>query len=102
MSDHIHPSDNKREMLITGDNVFQNIVIDKILDVKDCSCPLPLLKAKLVLNTLLKGQTLKVIATDKGSLRDFPSFCRISGNTLLLSGEFNDVCIHIIRKQLGA
>lgn len=56
---------------------------DVELDASGLNCPLPLLKAKMALNKMLSGQTLKVIATDAGSVRDFHTFARLSGHELL-------------------
>ena len=56
---------------------------DVELDASGLNCPLPLLKAKMALNKMLSGQTLKVIATDAGSARDFRTFARLAGHELL-------------------
>jgi tRNA 2-thiouridine synthesizing protein A len=56
---------------------------DLELDVKGLECPMPLLKAKLALNTLAPQQILKVVATDPGSERDFHSFIQQSRHQLL-------------------
>lgn len=80
----------------------QDIAVDKELDVRADRCPLPLLKAKLALSHLSEGQVLKVLASDRGTLRDFPAFSRISGHQLLLCGEFDGICVHILRKKLRA
>jgi tRNA 2-thiouridine synthesizing protein A len=56
---------------------------DAELDASGLNCPLPLLKAKLELNRLPSGAVLKVIATDAGSQRDFRTFARLAGHTLL-------------------
>ena len=50
--------------------------IDKELDTRGLNCPLPILKAKKALNEMTTGQTLKVVATDAGSVRDFQAFAR--------------------------
>ena len=76
-----------------------DITIDRTLDTSDQPCPLPLLKARLALHSLSSGQTLRVLATDRGSLKDFPVFARTSGHELLLSEESDGLCIHILRKQ---
>ncbi len=60
---------------------------EALVDASGLSCPLPLLKAKLALNGLASGQTLKVIATDAGSQRDFRTFARLTGHTLLHEEE---------------
>ncbi|MDE1168032.1 MAG: sulfurtransferase TusA family protein [Pseudomonas sp.] len=56
---------------------------DAELDASGLNCPLPLLKAKLQLNGLGSGAVLKVIATDAGSQRDFRTFAKLAGHTLL-------------------
>ncbi|MBF6622558.1 MAG: sulfurtransferase TusA family protein [Pseudomonas stutzeri] len=59
------------------------IAHDAELDASGLACPMPLLKAKLALNSLSGGQVLKVIATDPGSRRDFRSFAQLAGHALL-------------------
>ena len=49
---------------------------DVTLDTKGLSCPLPVLKLKKAMGALPKGQTLAVLATDPGAVRDFEAFCR--------------------------
>lgn len=69
------------------------------LDARGLDCPMPLLKAKRALNGMRGGERLKVLATDKGSLRDFEVFARQSGNPLISSEERDGVFIHVIQKQ---
>ena len=68
------------------------------LDARGLDCPMPLLKAKRALNGLRGGERLKVLATDKGSVRDFEVFSRQSGHPLISSEEQDGVFIHIIEK----
>ncbi|MGQ3002950.1 MAG: sulfurtransferase TusA family protein [Hydrogenophaga sp.] len=56
---------------------------DKELDARGLNCPLPILKAKKALADMLSGQTLKVISTDAGSVRDFQAFAKQTGNLLM-------------------
>ncbi len=56
---------------------------DAELDAVGLDCPMPLLKAKLELNRLPSGAVLKVVASDPGSQRDFRSFAKLAGHTLL-------------------
>ena len=56
---------------------------DQTLDARGLKCPLPILKARKALNTMQPGQTLAVLATDPGSVRDFQAFCRATGDALL-------------------
>ena len=69
------------------------------LDVTGLDCPLPLLKAKQALNRLQAGQSLRVLATDSGSVRDFRVFCELSGNILVESSETNGVYIYLLQKK---
>jgi len=69
------------------------------LDVIGQQCPMPLLKAKRALNGMDKGQQLKVMATDRGSVRDFQLFAEQSGNTLLSMQEIDGVYIHLLVKN---
>ncbi len=68
------------------------------LDVIGQRCPMPLLKAKRALNAMTKGQRLKVLATDRGSVRDFQVFAQQSGNILLSCEEKDGVYIHLLEK----
>lgn len=58
-------------------------IIDAELDVSGLNCPLPILKAKKALATLRGGQVLRVVTTDPESVRDFETFSRQLGHTLL-------------------
>lgn len=63
------------------------ITADREIDVRGLNCPLPILRAKKALSDLTAGQVLKVMATDPGSVKDFQSFCRQTGNELLSHSE---------------
>lgn len=56
---------------------------EQTLDVKGLNCPLPILKAKKALKEVPTGGTLRVLATDPGSVKDFEAFCRTTGNELV-------------------
>ena len=53
------------------------------LDAKGLNCPLPIIKAKKMLKDVPTGETLRVLATDPGSVADFAAFCRTTGNELV-------------------
>lgn len=80
---------------------FQNLTmqIDKEIDTSGLNCPLPILKAKKALSELQSGQTLKVIATDGGSLRDFQAFAKQTGNELLEQQTVGSTYIHVLRRR---
>ena len=68
------------------------------LDARGLNCPLPILKAKKALKDISAGDTLKVIATDPGSINDFESFCRTTGNELLSSDQNDGEFTFLIKK----
>lgn len=71
---------------------------NQILDARGLNCPLPILRTKKSLSTLQSGQTLKVVATDPGSLKDMAAFCTQTGNTLLSSQQSGGDFEFLIRK----
>lgn len=73
--------------------------IDKEIDARGLNCPLPILKAKKALSEIESGQTLRVFATDKGSLRDFQAFAKQTGNELLDQQTVGVEFIHVLRRR---
>jgi len=71
---------------------------DDELDARGLSCPLPILRAKKAISGLEAAQTLKIMATDPGSVKDFEAFCKQTGNELLSSTEEGDDFIFFIKK----
>lgn len=53
--------------------------IDKELDARGMVCPLPILRTKQSLAGMTSGQTLKIVATDPGSVIDFQVFAEQTG-----------------------
>ena len=60
------------------------------VDARGLSCPMPLLKAKLALNSCECGQVVRVLATDAGSVRDFHAFANLSAHALVHFAEHEE------------
>jgi tRNA 2-thiouridine synthesizing protein A len=75
------------------------ITADKTLDARGMNCPLPILRTRKLLNTMTSGQTLQVIATDPGSVKDMIAFCEQTGNSLVSTREEGNEHIFVIRKS---
>ena len=73
--------------------------VDREIDTRGLSCPLPILRAKKALAELTSGQVLKVLATDPGSTRDFQAFARQTGHELLWQSDDGGESIHILRRR---
>jgi tRNA 2-thiouridine synthesizing protein A len=72
---------------------------DRDLDVKGLNCPLPILRTKKALAEMESGQVLRVLATDAGSLKDFPAFAKQTGNALLEQKEENRVFEFYLKRK---
>ncbi len=68
------------------------------LDARGDLCPMPLLKTKRQLSSMASGEQLRVLATDRGSVRDFAQYAQQSGHTLLASDEQDGVFVHLLQK----
>ena len=73
--------------------------IDKEIDTSGLNCPLPILKAKKALTELQSGQTLKVIATDPGSWRDFEAFAKQTGNALVSQEKNEANFVYVLQRR---
>jgi len=72
--------------------------VTKELDTSGLNCPMPILRAKKALKELQPGDILRVTATDPGSVKDFESFAKQTGNELLESTTEGESFIYRLRK----
>lgn len=75
-----------------------DIKADQTLDAKGLSCPLPILKTKKAVESLSKGQILKVESTDPGSKNDMTAWAKRTGNEIVASEENAGVFTYYIKK----
>ena len=73
--------------------------IDIELDTRGLNCPLPILKAKKSLASMVSGQLLRVTSTDTGSMRDFQAFCKQTGNDLVEQQTLGAEFVHVLRRR---
>lgn len=78
---------------------MNDAIFDVELDVRQLSCPLPILRAKKSLAEMRAGQILKVLATDQKSPDDFTDFCKKTGNELLSNTIRGDEFEFLIRRR---
>ncbi len=69
------------------------------LDTRGLNCPLPILKAKKSLASMVSGQLLRVTSTDTGSMRDFQAFCKQTGNDLVEQQTLGAEFVHVLRRR---
>ena len=69
------------------------------LDARGLNCTLPILKTKKAIKEVPVGETLKVISTDPGSVKDMDAFCRTTGNDLMESNQDGGTYTFLIRRK---
>ena len=69
------------------------------LDARGSACPMPIVKTAQAFKTLAVGDTLEILATDRGSVSDVPAWCTFTGNELLeQSEEAGPIFRFVVRK----
>lgn len=75
-----------------------DVAIDRTLDMRGFQCPIPVVKTNQEIKRMQPGQVLKVLATDKGALADFPAWADDTGNEIVSTGEQGDALVFLIRR----
>jgi tRNA 2-thiouridine synthesizing protein A len=55
---------------------------DITVDARGLQCPMPVIKTAQAIGKIDSGQTLEVIATDRGALSDIPAWAKDMGHAL--------------------
>ncbi|HAM44498.1 MAG TPA: sulfurtransferase TusA family protein [Propionibacteriaceae bacterium] len=58
-----------------------------VVDARGVSCPGPILAAKKQISGVPVGNVMQVLATDSGTLKDIPAWCKKMGHEYLGSFE---------------
>jgi tRNA 2-thiouridine synthesizing protein A len=53
------------------------------VDARGLNCPMPIVKTAQAIKALVSGETIEVLATDAGSVKDFAAWSRSTGHPLL-------------------
>ncbi|MGM7682227.1 sulfurtransferase TusA family protein [Cytobacillus sp. Hm23] len=78
---------------------MNSIKTDHVLDAKNLSCPMPIVKTKKAMNDIQPGQVLEIQATDKGSTADLKAWSENTGNQYLGTIEEGAIIRHYLRKS---
>jgi TusA-related sulfurtransferase len=72
---------------------------NKLLDARGLLCPMPIVKAGKEIRSLEDGEIMKILATDRGAIVDFPAWADDTGNELMEWHEEEDgVLVFYVRK----
>jgi len=72
---------------------------EHILDARNLLCPLPVLKARKRLQSMVSGAELTLLATDPAAVIDVPHFCNEQGHTLVSTEKQGDELTFRIRRK---
>ena len=67
-----------------------DVKVDRTLDCKGLSCPMPILKMAKEIKGMNSGEVLELLGTDPGSKTDIPGWCDKTGNEFLGLEETDD------------
>jgi TusA-related sulfurtransferase len=70
----------------------------RTLDARGLLCPMPIVKATKEMKALAAGDVLKVLATDRGAIADFPAWADDTGNELLQWQDEGGTLVFYVRK----
>ena len=72
---------------------------DITVDARNLQCPMPVLKIAKAMKDVSSGETIELIATDKGALSDIPAWARDMGHSLKEQFEENSEFHFILEKS---
>ena len=81
-----------------GTKKTNKIAVDQDLDCTGLYCPVPIYETRKKIDSMKKGQVLKMTADDPGSEPDIKSWARMTGNKLLKIEKENSKSIFYIEK----
>jgi tRNA 2-thiouridine synthesizing protein A len=72
---------------------------DQQVDARGLNCPMPIVKTAQAVKSLASGQTLEILATDPGSVKDFAAWSKSTGNELVEQTVDGGVYRFVMRKK---
>lgn len=72
---------------------------DITVDARGLQCPMPVIKVAQAMATADSGQTIEVIATDRGALSDIPAWAKDMGHALKEQFEADSSYHFVIQKS---
>ncbi len=72
---------------------------DITVDARGLQCPMPVIKTAQAIGKIDSGQTLEVIATDRGALSDIPAWAKDMGHALKEEFQADEEYHFVIQKS---
>lgn len=81
-----------------ADRAVADGAVADLLDVRGLACPMPVVKTRLAIDKLGSGDVLRVLATDRGSMKDIPAWADATGHTIVSMEERPGDIQFLVRK----
>ena len=75
------------------------MVTDVKLDARGLNCPMPIVKTAQAIKGMVSGQTLEILATDAGSVKDFAAWSKTTGHELVEQSADGGIFRFVMRKK---
>jgi tRNA 2-thiouridine synthesizing protein A len=75
------------------------VEIAQTVDARGLSCPMPIVKTAQAVKTIQSGESIELIATDAGSIKDVTAWCKATGNELVEQTSDGAVYRFVIRRK---
>ena len=73
--------------------------ITQQVDARGLSCPMPIVKTAQAIKAIASGESIEVVATDPGSVKDFAAWSRTTGNELVEQTVDGGVYRFVLRRK---
>jgi TusA-related sulfurtransferase len=90
-----NPKDERRSF-----EMPEEIKVDKVMDLKGLPCPMPIVKVSKGIKEIEVGQVVEAITTDPGSITDFPTWAKTSGNEILKTEQDGEAITFYIKRLM--
>ncbi|MBO8155518.1 MAG: sulfurtransferase TusA family protein [Bacillaceae bacterium] len=74
------------------------VTVNKVVDCKGLTCPMPIIRTKKEINDLEPGEVMEIQATDKESIADLKAWSESTGHEYIGSTQDGEIIKHYIRK----
>jgi tRNA 2-thiouridine synthesizing protein A len=69
------------------------------VDARGLNCPLPIVRTAQAVKAMSTGDSVEVLATDPGSVKDFAAWSKSTGNPIVEQSADGGVFRFVMRKQ---
>ena len=69
------------------------------VDARGLNCPMPIVKTAQAIKSVASGDTVEVLATDAGSVKDFAAWSKTTGNVMVEQTADGGVFRFVLRKK---